>query len=576
MATIGWATRSPAEPEWDQAIAALQRSIWLNPYFSGPYILLGRAYMKKGEPAAAEGMLRRAIEYDPNNKAAHYLLAQLLQQPGRAEEARRELEIAERLQGEPGADASGPSCTRLLLAARLAGVALAAAVRAAPIAARTVRRAPGRYRSWTWPPGGLTQPSIYGGVDASASSSRPTAPASPSWTTTTTAGSTRSCSAARGSRRAHGRNVRGPPGEAPTNRLYRNNRDGTFSDVTARSGLAATGWASSVCAGDYDNDGGSTSSSPTTGGTCCTTTAAGRFEDVTAPAGLAHHGHALGLRLQLHRLRPRREAGPLRRELPGLRPRRRPASPAGRNCLWKGIPVNCGPKGLPTDTNLLYHNEGDGRSATSPRRRASPRSTGRYPMTAAAADFDGDGWPDLYVACDSTAAILYRNNHDGTFTDVAVESGAAYSEFGNAQAGMGLAVGDFDGDGRLDLLKTHFADDIPALYRNLGRGQFEDVATAAGLAVQNRYVEWGAGLPDLDNDGRPDLFYVTGNVYPEIERQLHAVPAPRPPRRVPQPGDGTLRGRDGDAAGRAPPPRIRAGAPPSATSTTTATWTCSS
>ena len=114
-------------------------------------------------------------------------------------------------------------------------------------------------------------------------------------------------------------------------------------------------------------------------------------------------------------------------------------------------------------------------------------------MTATAADFDGDGWLDIYVACDSTASILYRNNRDGTFTDVAVESGVAYGEMGNAQAGMGLALGDYDRDGRLDLLKTHFADDIPALYRNLGRGQFEDAATAAGLAVQNRYVEWGAG-----------------------------------------------------------------------------------
>jgi enediyne biosynthesis protein E4 len=142
----------------------------------------------------------------------------------------------------------------------------------------------------------------------------------------------------------------------------------------------------------------------------------------------------------------------------------------------------------------------------------------------AAADFDGDGWTDIYAACDSTASILYRNNHDGTFTDVAVPSGTAYGEFGDAQAGMGLAVADYDGDGLLDLLKTHFADDVPALYRNLGRGLFEDVAVAVGLGVLNRYVEWGAGLPDLDNDGRADAFYVTGNVYPEVERLLAQYP----------------------------------------------------
>jgi hypothetical protein len=192
----------------------------------------------------------------------------------------------------------------------------------------------------------------------------------------------------------------------------------------------------------------------------------------------------------------------------------------GPNCLWKGVPVNCGPKGLPTETNLLYHNRGDGTFEDVSIKSGVARVTGRYSMTAAAADLNGDGWPDIYVATDSTAAILYRNNRDGTFTDVALESGAAYNGQGDPQAGMGLAIGDFNGDGRFDVLKTHFADDIPALYRGMPDGLFEDVATIAGLGVQNRHVEWGAGFPDLDNDGRPDIFYVTGNVYPEVERQL--------------------------------------------------------
>ncbi len=247
----------------------------------------------------------------------------------------------------------------------------------------------------------------------------------------------------------------------------------------------------------------------------------------------------------------------------------------GANCTWKGIPVNCGPKGLPTDTNLLYRNTGNGRFADVSERSGIARVTGRYPMTAAAADLTGDGWTDIYVACDSTAAILYRNNKDGTFTDVAVESGTAYNEQGSPQAGMGVAAGDYNNDGLLDMVKTHFADDIPSLYRNLGKGLFEDAATAAGLNVQNRYVEWGAGLSDFDNDGFADLMYVTGNVYPEIEQLLEQYPH-RGPRIVFRNAGGARFEEVPRRAAAARPPRTRAAAPLSATSTTTATSTCSS
>jgi enediyne biosynthesis protein E4 len=308
-------------------------------------------------------------------------------------------------------------------------------------------------------------------------------------------------------------------------RLYRNQHDGTFKDVTSEAGLSKIGWASSVCAGDYDNDGfidlfvtyyGANVLYHNLGN--------GRFEDDTAQAGLPSTGTRWGSgctfvdydrdgRLDLF------VANYLKFDLATA-----PEPGAGANCTWKGVPVNCGPKGLATETNLLYHNDGRGHFTDVSSPSGINRVTERYSMTALAADFDADGWPDIYVASDSTAAILYRNNRNGTFTDVAIPSGAAYSENGNPQAGMGAAVADYDGDGRLDILKTHFADDVPALYRNMGKLLFEDVATRVGLAVENRYVEWGTGMPDLDLDGRPDVVYVTGNVYPEVEARMPQYP----------------------------------------------------
>jgi enediyne biosynthesis protein E4 len=337
-----------------------------------------------------------------------------------------------------------------------------------------------------------------------------------------------------GTRLAEGerRDAAFPPGQAPTNRLYRNRHDGTFADVTDQVGLRRTGWASSVCAGDYDEDGWLDVFLTYYGTNVLYRNDRGqRFEDVTAAAGVMGAGTRWGSgctfvdydrdgRLDLF------VSNYLRFDLRGA-----PEPGQGANCHWKGVPVNCGPKGLPTDTNLLYRNSGGGRFEDVSERSGIARVTGRYPMTALSADLNADGWSDIYVASDSTAAILYRNNRDGTFGDVAVESGAAYNEYGNPQAGMGLAIGDFNADGRLDLFKTHFADDIPALYRGLGNGLFEDVATAAGLGVQNRHVEWGSGMPDLDNDGRPDILYVTGNVYPEVERLLPQYPH-RGPRLV--------------------------------------------
>lgn len=341
-----------------------------------------------------------------------------------------------------------------------------------------------------------------------------------------------------------GRTDSGEAADRAPSRLYRNQHDGTFVDVTARAGLSKIGWASSVCAGDYDND-DAIDLFVTYYGTnvLYRNLGDGTFEDATKKAGLTTIGaprwgsgctfldYDRDGRLDLF------VANYLKFDLATA------AQPGeGPNCTWKGVPVNCGPKGLPTDTNLLFHNEGNGRFSDVSTRSGIDRVTGRYSMTAVVADLDQDGWPDIYVAADSTAAILYRNNHDGTFTDVAVESGAAYNEDGTPQAGMGTAIGDYDGDGRLDIFKTHFADDIPALYHNLGRLLFEDVATRAGLAGENRFVQWGAGMPDLDLDGYPDLIYMTGQVYPELEARMPQYPH-RGPRVV-------LRNRAAGAARR--------------------------
>jgi enediyne biosynthesis protein E4 len=317
-------------------------------------------------------------------------------------------------------------------------------------------------------------------------------------------------------------------GQEPTTMLYRNSRDGKFVDVTARSGLARTGWASSVAVGDYDNDGfddlfitywGQNALYRNKGN--------GTFADLTAEARLATKGTRWGsgstfIDYDRDGYLDLFVANYLKFDLATA------AEPGkGPNCLWKGVAVNCGPKGLATDTNLVYHNNRDGTFTDASDSSGVSRVQGRYAMTAVVTDFNNDGWPDIYVACDSTASILYRNNGDGTFTDVALETGSAYNEDGQAQAGMGVTVGDYNGDGYTDIFKTHFADDLPVLYKNTGRGFFEDASRAAGFD-HTRYVQWGAGLVDLDNDGWPDVFIAAGNVYPEVEKFFKEYPHRNP------------------------------------------------
>src|SRR5207245_9870065 len=196
-----------------------------------------------------------------------------------------------------------------------------------------------------------------------------------------------------------------------------------------------------------------------------------------------------------------------------------PAPGERPSCLWNGVPVMCGPSGLPWAKNTLYHNRGNGTFEDVTSRAHIDQTNGHYAFSVSTLDFDDDGWPDIFVACDSTASILYHNNRDGTFSEVAGVAGAPFNEDGRAQAGMGSTVDDFNGDGRLDIFKTNFSDDTSTLYRNNGNGTFEDVTYSAGLGLHTQYLGWGTMCMDFDNDGWPYLLLVNGHVYPEVDKQ---------------------------------------------------------
>ena len=308
-----------------------------------------------------------------------------------------------------------------------------------------------------------------------------------------------------------------PKGDEPISRLFKNNRDGTFTDITAKTGMTRSGWGQGCCVGDYDNDGLDDLFVTYYGEPILYRNHGdGTFTDVTAKAGLTQSrtrwnsgcafldydkdGH-LDLFVANY-IDFDIKTAPL---------------PEAAGCSYKGMQVACGPPGLDGGKNILYHNNGDGTFTDVSEKAGMWDTIGTYGLSVVVADLDDDGWPDIYVANDSTAATFYQNQKNGTFKDVAIESGIAYSPDGKPQAGMGVAVGDFNRDGLLDIVKTNFAGDTDSLYQNLGDGTFEDHTYLSGLGINTRYLGWGVAFIDLDNDGWLDIFISNGHVYPEVD-----------------------------------------------------------
>ena len=309
-----------------------------------------------------------------------------------------------------------------------------------------------------------------------------------------------------------------PQGQTPTCRLYHNNGDGSFTDVTQKAGITRTGWGQSVAVGDYDNDGfddifisyfGKNALYHNNGN--------GTFADVADKAGVAVNQTRWGSGCAFLDYDRDGKLDLFVASYIDLDLKTAPVPESGP-CMYKGVMVACGPPGLTGGVNTLFHNNGDGTFTDVSEKAGIRKTNGTYGLGVLVADYDNDGWPDVYVANDSAPAALYHNNKNGTFTDIAIEAGCAFSVDGKPQAGMGVTAGDYDHDGWLDIFKTNFSGDTSTLYRNTGKAVFEDVTFPAGIGTTTRWLGWGCGFLDVDNNGWADIFLVNGHVYPEVEK----------------------------------------------------------
>jgi enediyne biosynthesis protein E4 len=310
-------------------------------------------------------------------------------------------------------------------------------------------------------------------------------------------------------------------GQGGSNRMYHNAGHDSFREVTDQVGLHSEGWAQGVCAGDYDNDGFTDLFVTYWGQNRLYRNVNGkRFEDVTAKAHLTQNRTRYNTGCAFFDFDKDGKLDLFVSNYLKFDPATTPLPGANPYCFYRGIKVNCGPRGLPFDRNILYKNDGNGTFSDISETSGIAAPEGHYALGVLTGDFNEDGLPDIYVACDQTPSLLYINQGHGKFEEEAVLRGVAFDQNGKAMSGMGLTAADYAQDGHSSIFRTNFSDEFETLYRNRGRGVFDDVTLDAGLGQNTRYVGWGTGFFDFDNDGWKDLLLVNGHVFPEVD-SLH-------------------------------------------------------